>query len=56
MVSSLKKGDLVEVKPGEKIAIDGIVVEGESEVDESLLTGESRPVPKTTGTEVIAGA
>ncbi len=56
MVSSLKKGDLVEVKPGEKIAIDGIVVEGESEVDESLLTGESRPVPKTAGTEVIGGS
>lgn len=55
-VSSLKKGDLLEVKPGEKIPLDGKVVEGESEVDESLLTGESRPVLKRPGGAVIGGS
>jgi Cu2+-exporting ATPase len=46
-------GDLVRVKPGEKIAVDGLVVEGESSVDESALTGESQPVKKTAGATVI---
>ena len=44
--------DLVTVRPGEKIPVDGVVVEGVSSVDESMLTGESLPVAKETGTEV----
>lgn len=55
-VSSLQKGDLVLVRPGEKIPSDGIVADGESLVNEALLTGESRPVPKATGDRVIGGS
>ena len=55
-VSELKPGDVVLVRPGEKIPSDGAVVEGESFVDEALLTGESRPVHKRRGNEVIGGA
>jgi Cu2+-exporting ATPase len=55
-VNALKKGDMVLVRPGGKIPADGTVVEGESEVNESMITGESRPVTKTPGSEVIAGA
>jgi len=55
-VSELKPGDMVLVRPGEKIPSDGAVVEGESFVDEALLTGESRPVHKRRGDEVIGGA
>ncbi|WP_431210237.1 heavy metal translocating P-type ATPase [Puia sp. P3] len=54
--AELKAGDVVLVKPGEKIAADGMVVDGDSYVDESLLTGESRPVDKKKGDGVIAGA
>ncbi len=53
---SLKVNDLILVKPGEKIAADGIVVEGESSVNESMLTGESQPVLKRKDDKVIAGA
>jgi len=55
-VSKLKKGDIVLVKPGEKIPSDGVVVEGESFVNEALLTGESKPVHKKKGDKVIGGA
>jgi Cu+-exporting ATPase len=48
------KGDLVIVRPGEKIPTDGVVVSGNSSVDESMLTGESMPVAKESGTEVFA--
>ena len=46
-------GDIILVKPGEKIPVDGIIVEGQSALDESMLTGESVPVDKTVGDDVI---
>ncbi len=48
-------GESVRVRPGEKAAVDGIVIEGHSSVDESMLTGEPLPVEKSTGDEVIGG-
>jgi P-type Cu2+ transporter len=54
-VSELRAGDRVEVVPGERVAADGVVREGRSEVDESLVTGESRPVAKEPGAAVIGG-
>jgi Cu2+-exporting ATPase len=54
--ATLKEKDLILVKPGEKIAADGIVAEGESFVNESLLTGEAKPVAKKKDDKVIAGA
>ncbi len=54
-IEKLKINDMVLVKPGEKIPIDGVVVEGESTVDESLLTGESLPVEKKVNDQVFAG-
>jgi len=55
-VSHLKPGNVVLVKPGEKIPADGIVVEGETSVDESMLTGESNPIYKGPGDEVVGGS
>ena len=54
--NTLKVGDLVLVKPGARIPTDGIVTEGESSVNESMLTGESLPVEKLAGSEVIGGS
>ena len=54
--TSLKVGDLVLVRPGDRVSADGEVVEGESEVDESPVTGESVPVAKAEGTSVFAGS
>lgn len=54
-IEDVAVGDIVVVKPGEKIAVDGTVVEGESYVDESMLTGESIPVEKKAGDKVFAG-
>ena len=54
--SQLKAGDLVLVRPGEKIPSDGVVIEGESFVNEALLTGESKPLRKEGGDKVIGGA
>ena len=51
-VSDIKVGDLLRVRPGEKIPVDGIVTEGSSGVDQSMLTGESMPVEKHTGDKV----
>lgn len=53
--SELVKGDFVLVKPGERVPVDGIVVEGESSVNEAMITGESRPVFKKKGDDVIGG-
>ncbi|MFO7713318.1 MAG: heavy metal translocating P-type ATPase, partial [Desulfosarcina sp.] len=55
-LSELALDDKVLIKPGEKIPADGIIVEGESSVNEAMLTGESTPVSKKTGGKVIGGA
>lgn len=54
--SELKDGDIILVKPGEKIPADGIVVDGSSFVNESMLTGEARPIAKAEGDKVIGGS
>jgi Cu2+-exporting ATPase len=53
---TLKAGDIILIKPGEKIPADGAVISGESYLNESMLTGESRPVKKVKGDQVIAGS
>lgn len=53
---TLKENDIILVKPGEKVAADGIILEGETYLNESMLTGESKPVQKIKGDKVIAGA
>ena len=55
-VEELVAGDQLLVKPGEKIPADGLVTEGQTSVNQSMLTGESAPVPKTGGDEVIGGS
>ena len=55
-VSELKAGDMILIRPGEKIPSDGVVIDGESYVNEALLTGESKPVHKMNGDKVIGGA
>ena len=55
-ISELQEKDLVIVKPGEKIPADGTVTKGSTNVDESLISGESKPVPKKEGMEVVAGS
>ncbi|MBD80952.1 MAG: heavy metal translocating P-type ATPase [Crocinitomicaceae bacterium] len=55
-VSELKQNDIILIKPGEKVPADGIIIEGESNLNESMLTGESKPVRKSKGDEVIGGA
>ena len=55
-VFKIKKGDLLLVKPGEKIPVDGEVTEGETHVNEAFLTGESKPVVKKPGDKVIGGS
>ncbi|MEO5562080.1 MAG: heavy metal translocating P-type ATPase, partial [Chitinophagaceae bacterium] len=53
---TLKEEDVILIKPGEKIAADGIIIDGESYLNESMLTGESKPVQKTKDDKVIAGS
>jgi P-type Cu2+ transporter len=55
-VTELKPDDRVLVKPGEKIPVDGQIIEGTTSIDQSMLTGESQPVEKTEGDEVIGGS
>ena len=55
-IDEIKKKDIVVSKPGEKIAVDGKIIEGKAHFDESFLTGESKPVSKTVGQNVIAGS
>ena len=54
-IGTLAQGDLVLVRPGGRVPADGVIEEGEVEVDESMVTGESRPVAKGAGDEVVAG-
>jgi P-type Cu+ transporter len=54
-IDAIALGDFLRVRPGEKIPVDGIVTEGHSFVDESMVTGESMPVPKAEGDKVIGG-
>ncbi|MDY6784999.1 MAG: heavy metal translocating P-type ATPase [Cyanobacteriota bacterium] len=55
-VGEIEVNDLILIRPGEQISNDGVVVEGKTNVDESFLTGESRPVSKQEGDEVVAGS
>lgn len=55
-VEEIEPGDTVLIKPGEKIPVDGKVIEGQSSVNEAMLTGESRPVEKNIGSRLIGGA
>ena len=55
-VAEVRHSDVVVVRPGERIAVDGVVLDGESAADESLVTGESLPVAKSPGDRVLAGA
>ncbi|MBI5332241.1 MAG: heavy metal translocating P-type ATPase [Candidatus Aenigmarchaeota archaeon] len=55
LAEEIMKGDIIIVKPGEKIPVDGVVIAGESSVDQSMITGESIPVAKSKGDEVIGG-
>lgn len=55
-IKEIKKGDKILIRPGEKIPADGEIIEGSSYIDESMLTGESEPVERNTGDEVIGGS
>lgn len=55
-LDELKKGDILISKPGEKIAVDGEIIEGKAHLDESFITGESKPITKTIGGKVVAGS
>ena len=52
-VEAIEKGDLLRVRPGEKVPVDGVIVEGQSNIDESMITGEPMPVSKHMGDKVV---
>jgi Cu+-exporting ATPase len=54
-LGQVRSGEIVIVRPGERIPVDGIVIDGESEIDESMLTGEPMPVARTTGDRLVGG-
>lgn len=56
LIENIKVGDIIVVKPGEKIAVDGKIISGNTSVDESMITGESIPVSKNPGDKVIGGS
>jgi copper-exporting ATPase len=56
LIENIKVGDIIVVKPGEKIAVDGKIVSGNTSVDEAMITGESIPVSKNPGDKVIGGS
>jgi Cu2+-exporting ATPase len=55
-LSELRSGDVVLIRPGAKVPADGVIIEGRSEINESIITGESKPISKTIDSEVIAGS
>lgn len=55
-IDEVHKGDIVIAKPGEKIAVDGVIIEGKAHLDEAFITGESKPVTRDVGDKVIAGS
>ena len=55
LVSELKVGDLVLIRPGSRIPVDGVITDGKSSIDEAAITGESKPVSKSVNDEVVAG-
>lgn len=55
-IAEVRKGDLVVVRPGERVAVDGSILEGASEIDESMVTGESMPVRRDPGDPVLGGS
>ncbi|TRZ49849.1 copper-translocating P-type ATPase [bacterium] len=54
--AEVKVGDIIFIKPGDKVPVDGVITEGQTAIDESLVTGESMPVSKTIGAQVIGGS
>lgn len=54
-LDQVRSGDLLRIRPGESVPVDGVVIEGESSIDESMVTGESVPVPKASGERLIGG-
>src|SRR5690606_17228019 len=54
-LSDIELGDQLLVRPGERLPVDGLIIQGNSSIDESMLTGESMPVSKAIGDEVIGG-
>ena len=54
--NEIKKGDLIIVKPGDKVPTDGIIIEDKTHINESMITGESNPIFKKLGSQIIGGS